>query len=183
MFGHNLNVISLEGLRRMITVDYNAVIAWATLIGVVVAIWAVIAENKRSRFALGVDLIMKLDDRFNSDKMRKSRRSAAISLLNGTNNDATEVLDFFETIGYFIRRGAIDKKRHGKYSFIGQIITGILQKSISNVKEKAILRFGKIFHICIQCLWQLKSVNDAVRIPTSFLQRKKLLVFLMMKQN
>ena len=42
--------------------------------------------------------------------MRKSIRSAAISLLNGTSDDATEVLDFFETIGYFIRRGAIDKK-------------------------------------------------------------------------
>ncbi|MCX5677541.1 MAG: hypothetical protein NTY76_00310 [Candidatus Omnitrophica bacterium] len=94
----------------MITIDSNIITAWATLIGVLVAIWAVIYQNKRSTFALGVDLIMKLDDRFNSEKMRKARCAAATSLLNGNISDATEVLDFFETIGYFIRRGALDKK-------------------------------------------------------------------------
>lgn len=92
------------------SVDFNALAAWAAVVAALAAVVALWTESRRSRFALGVDLILKLDERFNSEEMRRARRAAAKSLLDKTHTEADEVLDFFEMIGFLARRGALDEK-------------------------------------------------------------------------
>src|SRR5205085_13528 len=78
--------------------------------GLIITIVALIAESKRSRFSLSVDLIMTLDERFNSDLIRKARRAAAKSINDKTYNEVDDVLDFFETVGMLTRRHALDEQ-------------------------------------------------------------------------
>jgi len=93
-----------------LTIDYNAIAAYAALATAIVAILTIWYEYRRSRFALGVELIMKLDDRFNSKEMQKKRQIAVESLPNKGNPSTSEILDFFELIGLLTRRGAIDEE-------------------------------------------------------------------------
>jgi len=76
---------------------------------------------------MGIDLYMKLDERFNGDGMRKTRKAAARALLSGhmrpdTPNKAAleDTLDFFEMIGFLVSRGALDDRMvwHGFFNFI-----------------------------------------------------------------
>ncbi len=68
-------------------------------------------QLRHSRFALGVDIILKFSALFDAETMRAARRKAASALKNGTNVTELEpVLDFFETVGLLVRRRAIDKE-------------------------------------------------------------------------
>jgi hypothetical protein len=107
--------------------DYEAVAALAALVTVAVAALALWYESKRSRFSLGVELYMKLDERFNSNEMRNIRKAAAKSLLSGRlgtgpafRTTVEDVLDFFEMIGFLLSRGALDERMvwHGFFNII-----------------------------------------------------------------
>jgi len=97
-------------------IDYNtltawaaALTAWAAVVAAVVSVYAIWSESRRSRFALGIDLLLNLEDKFNNDKMLKIRRSAARELLlHKEKSDVDNVLDFFEMVGMLVRRGALD---------------------------------------------------------------------------
>ena len=68
-------------------------------------------QLKHSRFALGVDLILKLEASFDSPDMKTARSLAAKALKDGGNTaDVEPVLDFFETVGVLLRRRAIDQE-------------------------------------------------------------------------
>lgn len=93
----------------------NISIAAGTLVAAFTAVIAIYLEGKRSRFSLGVDTILNLDDRFNDTEMRQARLAAAKSILDilekrtdKTNEDVEEVLDFFETVGLMTHKGALD---------------------------------------------------------------------------
>jgi len=86
------------------------VTALAAVIGVVISIYKINSESKRFRFALGIDTILKMDERFNSEEMKKIRQVAAKSLRDQTNTDVEDVLDFFETIGMLTHKGALDEE-------------------------------------------------------------------------
>jgi hypothetical protein len=95
------------------TLNYEAIIAWAavataivTAAAVIVAAAAVFLESRRSRIALGIDLLMKLDERFNG-AMRKDRAMGARGLLENRPEDCDDILDFFETLGMLVREGAL----------------------------------------------------------------------------
>lgn len=94
---------------------------WATSIAtialVLVTACAFYHQSRQTRFALGIDLLLKLDDRFNM--MRASRRNAATYLKEkGTGKDVPvdgsahldDVLDFFDLLGYFLKLGALDRR-------------------------------------------------------------------------
>lgn len=91
--------------------DYNAIMAWAAIITAIVAIVSIIIERKRTRFSMSVDLLFKLNDEFNSPKLLRNRIRAAKSANTGRINggQVDDILDFFETVGYLVRRGALDK--------------------------------------------------------------------------
>lgn len=92
-------------------IDYSAIAAFTGIVALIVTILLRLFESRRSRFSLGIELILKLDERFNSKELRDARRKAAKSLLNKDNTYAADdVLDFFEMIGILVRRGALDEK-------------------------------------------------------------------------
>ncbi len=89
----------------MNTVD---ILIWVPLLAVLVAIISLIVQSRRSKFSLNVDLLLKLDDRFNSEQFKALRKAAAQSIKAGTFEDAEEIIDFFEMIGLLVRRRALD---------------------------------------------------------------------------
>lgn len=106
-----------------ITAIATAVLAVATLIlGIVVWVVAV-AEGRRSRFSLGVDVAMKLDEQWNEGYLDRRRSAAAALLLSpdkrgsGDEDHIEDVLDFFETLGHLTKRGALDAEMVWSYFF------------------------------------------------------------------
>lgn len=105
----------------MTNIDYNAIIAYATaviaffaIIGLVITLKLSLSESKRTRFSLGIDLILRLDTHFNSGEFRRKRNDAATGLLSGRLSTEAQrvaiddVLNFFETVGFLTRRDVLD---------------------------------------------------------------------------
>jgi hypothetical protein len=84
----------------------EAIAAVIAAFAAVIAIWL---QNKSFKANLTADLIMKLDDRFSLPEYKAIRARAARALLDRVNEeDAEDVFDFFEMIGLFTRRKALD---------------------------------------------------------------------------
>jgi len=81
-----------------------------TLASLIVAILALLFQILRSNFSMSVDLILKLDDKFNNDSFKKLRRVAAKNIMKNNFKEAEDVFDFFETLGLLLRKGALDKE-------------------------------------------------------------------------
>jgi hypothetical protein len=83
-------------------------------LGVLVTIIALYYQIWRSRFSMNLDLVLKMDDKFNSSTFKELRTKVSNAVLNpeAVNKfiDAEEVFDFFETLGYFVKHKALDKK-------------------------------------------------------------------------
>lgn len=76
--------------------DYEAITAIAALATSLVAIYAVWAENRRARFSQGIDLLMRLNERFDGQDLKAYRRVAAKNLslnftLAPTDDRASEI--------------------------------------------------------------------------------------------
>lgn len=70
-----------------------------------------LSAKRRERFKLGIDLILKLGERFESAAMREHRAAAALALRKSDEGDIPaldSVLDFFEDVAFLVRRGAVD---------------------------------------------------------------------------
>jgi hypothetical protein len=80
------------------------------------------SESRHNRFALALDLLLKLDVRFNTPMMRASRQKAATYLkdkqgirtgtvvaIKDLEPYLDEVLDFFDVLGYFLKLGALER--------------------------------------------------------------------------
>ena len=92
-------------------IDYNMVMAMTGIVAIIISLWALRSESKRSRFSLGLEIILKMEERFNGEEMKKARRTAAKALIENKNFDATDdVIDFFEMIGLLTRKGTIDSQ-------------------------------------------------------------------------
>lgn len=76
-------------------------------------------QNERVRLNLEVDLLLRLEDRFDSDQMQAIRRRAARYIKDNffsdgsllevrtVNRDVWEVFNFYEDLGYFVTIGAV----------------------------------------------------------------------------
>ena len=128
------------GLVLLITGNFNndsmltSTVLFATLLAV---LWYMIETNiiqqntkiqiELSRTTLGVELTLKFDDHFSSDDFVDARRTSASKVLEAINTtlnfrdevtrvliddygEIEEILDFFEQIGYLVRKGILDKK-------------------------------------------------------------------------
>ena len=97
--------------------DYNSITAIAAVVASIVAIYAIWSENRRSNFILGMDLIMRLDDRFFGDPFKRTRQKAAGRLLSSDfdygspdSEPLDDVLDFFEMLAMLDSKKVLDKK-------------------------------------------------------------------------
>lgn len=88
--------------------------ALATGIAVIVAISAIVIESRRARFSHSLQIMGRLDERFESLEFRETRRRAAAYLISRGETDPhgeaalRDVLNFFDTIGFLFRRKAVD---------------------------------------------------------------------------
>jgi hypothetical protein len=79
--------------------------------GVLVAISALWWQIRRARVSTNVELVLKFDDKFNREDFRRIRSIAARQFRGSQSADSAEdVFDFFETLGYLVRTGAIEKE-------------------------------------------------------------------------
>lgn len=72
------------------------------------AIATVWVQNTSTRTTLSVDLIFRLNEEFDSPRMKDYRREAAAGLLKGEmRSQLNSVMDFFDGVGLLLRRKAI----------------------------------------------------------------------------
>lgn len=98
------------------SIDFNAITAYAALMAAGTAIYAVWIEGKRSRFAHGIDTLFKLIDQFEGEKFREKRRMVARTLLEKKiteneikwQNSASEIMDHFEMVAILLQKKVID---------------------------------------------------------------------------
>jgi len=108
----------------------DPVTAWSTLalaiasfVAVGVSFWAVrkqaqssadlVLETRKQAdsfsLSVSVDICLKLTDRFDSPELKNIRRNAAEALLANENLIVVDdVFDFFETVGLYVRKKALD---------------------------------------------------------------------------
>jgi hypothetical protein len=92
-------------------IDYNLILTLVSLGVALATIIILIVQVKQTHFALGVDLLMKLDNEFNSERMVIIRKNIAKEFLeNPKDVYYAEIISFFEKIGMLVKNGALDKK-------------------------------------------------------------------------
>jgi hypothetical protein len=95
-------------------IDYNALVAWVGLGTALVAVLALWLEGRRWRFALGVELILRLEAEFRTARMYESRREVAGAFLSDNltqaSNALDEIINFYDGVGYFVERHALERK-------------------------------------------------------------------------
>ena len=116
IFLHRCAASTLAFYNWCSAIDPNKLSAWAAVAGAALALIALLVEAKRSRFQAGVELLLKFNDDFDSDRMKRVRKAAAEAIRKNkadgvsTMGDVDDVLDFFETISLLVRRNAVDKE-------------------------------------------------------------------------
>ncbi len=109
-------VVALAGILLLIVLllllhahDWTAVAA----VSAFAAALAIVYQTYIYRFSLGVDLTLKLDERFEGKEFQGKRAKAARALRQDNRSpksDVEDVLDFFETLGFLVRRKSLDKE-------------------------------------------------------------------------
>jgi hypothetical protein len=94
-----------------LAVDWGEVSAWAAMVtatGAVIAVWL---QNRSAGITRSLDVLLRFDDKFDSERMKELRRKAARGFLEGKFVDeAYYVMDFFEECGLLLRKGAIHEE-------------------------------------------------------------------------
>jgi len=113
--------------------NYELWIAVASVVGVVVSIWALIIESRRTRIARQLDLIIDLDKQFQSEGVKAIRKEAAAFLCENRSANlqdenwqhVDDVIDFIQTVGLFTKSGYMEVELVFKFFFfwIGRYIT------------------------------------------------------------
>src|SRR4051794_33785726 len=96
---------------EMVSASSPVIAALAAVIAALAAVVGLWWQSKLTRFSVNLDNMMRLDaEGWNSDHMRKIRRKVAENYLNTKHIDDNigEVLDFFQGLGLYLRRGALD---------------------------------------------------------------------------
>ncbi len=88
---------------------------WIPIIMAMVAVMSLAAtvyfgwqHQEGEKRLISVRLAMQFDDRFDSERMRANRRDLAKAILKGDDPPGDDVLDFFETVGFYARNDEID---------------------------------------------------------------------------
>ena len=95
---------------------YDCLTALGTIALGVIAVVALYFESRSARLARAADVILRLIDKFDDEKMLTLRHKAALSIRDfrlgkgAISKDVENVLDFFETIGMLSKRGVIDNQ-------------------------------------------------------------------------
>jgi len=97
-------------INLLLCISLKYWVSIAQIIGVLVAIFALIWQIRRSWFLSNIEINLKLEDKFNRPDLKDMRHKAAKCMLDGQFSEAEDVFDFFETIGHLVRRKKLDKE-------------------------------------------------------------------------
>lgn len=87
----------------------SVIVAVASLIVAAIAAWAVERQAYLLRFSIQVQSLLTVDQRFNDRDQREKRHHAARQLFaDRPDAEVEDVLDFLDTLGTLVRRGALD---------------------------------------------------------------------------
>lgn len=134
---------------------YEGLKVFGAIAVALIAIISLVIQTRRARFSMGVDLLLKLDERFDSDRFRKLRQSAAKSLMAKKScGELDEVLDFFEMMALLVHRRALDKKMiwHNFYHAISGYC-GAAKEYIEQERANDDTVWNDLLYLC-------KCVND-----------------------
>lgn len=83
----------------------------AAVTAVVVSAAGLYVQLRQAHLQHCVDLVLKMSDKFDEEKFIKKRKVAAKAILNKKYKSETDdVLNFFDSLGMLVRRGAIDEE-------------------------------------------------------------------------
>lgn len=88
-------------------IDSNFIIAVTSIVALVIAVLTFVVQNTRTKFTVGIEMLMKLDEQYNGTRMKLARHTAANEHLHG-NTDLSEILDFFEFIGLMVEKDVVE---------------------------------------------------------------------------
>lgn len=93
-------------------IDLSFVTAITGIAVAIVAIVALVIEERRASITLQADLLLKLDERFSGCSMTEKRQTAAAKLLKKeeVNNELDDLLDYFDTIALLLEQKALNPK-------------------------------------------------------------------------
>ena len=97
----------------------DTVTAIAAIITALIALAIGVFENRQRRTLTKLDVLLRLDDQWNGESMKKARIGAAESLKAGLKpaDGVDAVLDFFQGVGSLDRRGLIDRELAWEFFF------------------------------------------------------------------
>ncbi len=109
-------------------------------------------QSEHSRLTLELDLLTRLEDRFESPRFSSSRKNAAKHVLDKLDNffadsdtveeprlnrATLEVANFFEGVGYFQSRGALqDESVLHSFGQMAQVYWSVLEPAIQKMREE-----------------------------------------------
>lgn len=115
--------------------DWNVISGLAALVTAVFAIIAVLAQIRMTRYAWKLDFLWRMNDRFNSDKMRFIRRAVCSGLVNNEiTDDVDDILDFFDGVGLLLEKGTLDIEM--VWNDLGYWATGYWYPCLTYIREK-----------------------------------------------
>jgi hypothetical protein len=117
-----------QGVLGIMPIDWTAIGSIATGIGVIWAVEQSRRERKHSRLALGIQILLEYEAKFESIEWRQKRAAAARHLLGSDPNPTrgeravTDVLNYFEMICSLVQQDILDI-RAVWHSFGGWILS------------------------------------------------------------
>ena len=100
----------MSRVRLVESIDWVMISSWAAIVtatGAIVSLWI---QNRHARVTRSLDILLRLEAKYDSERMKELRRRAAGGFLEGRLVDeAYYVLDFFEEAGLLLSKNAIDE--------------------------------------------------------------------------
>jgi hypothetical protein len=108
------------------SIDYNAVAAYAGLIAAMAAVVAIWLEGRRARFSQGLDILLRMNDTFDSNDFKEKRQTVVNLLLKqgeGSKLPAQadaidDLLNHFEVLGLLLRKRVLDEELVWAHYFV-----------------------------------------------------------------
>jgi len=99
----------MTAIANVVIAIFTGVVAWITYRSFKISMLSTREQANATSLTIATDLALRLEDRFDSEKFHLLRSSAAAALISKTNQRVAEdVFDFFETLGYLEKSGALD---------------------------------------------------------------------------
>jgi len=125
--------------------DFGTIAAISAVVGVIIAILALIKQSKDAHTSLGIKLLRDLDKEFDSEEMRQYRMALSnlcIKREEGAEIPSIEiishfdVLNFFDTLGMFLKRNILDLEfTWARYSYWVIRYWEVLEKDINAYRK------------------------------------------------